>query len=229
MSITGRLAKLIANYDNPQSIGSRLRARRIAPLLDLIERVFIEKGSVAIIDIGGTERYWNIVSSAYLQSRGVTITIVNLPDEPHPLDHGPFKFMGGDGCRLTGADQSYDIAHSNSVVEHVGDWSNMKAFANEVARVARCHFIQTPSYWFPIEPHCMAPFFHWLPLPIRISLVMSFQLGNWKRAESVIEAVSIVESARLLSHGMVQALFPHSQVISEKILFISKSYIAISR
>lgn len=66
MSLTRALARSLTNYDNPKSFGSRLRARRIAPLMEMIESVFREHGHVDIIDIGGTERYWNILPQAYL-------------------------------------------------------------------------------------------------------------------------------------------------------------------
>jgi len=54
--ITRILAKVFSNYDNQKSLASRLRAKRIAPLLKIIDDVAGKNGSVNIIDIGGTER-----------------------------------------------------------------------------------------------------------------------------------------------------------------------------
>nr|WP_319491758.1 methyltransferase domain-containing protein [uncultured Desulfobacter sp.] len=134
------------------------------PLLKIIESVSNRNGHVNIIDIGGTEKYWNIVPRRFLDQFGVKITIVNLPGSSLPDNHGPFTFVHGDGRDLSMFDtNSFDVAHSNSVVEHVGDWNKMIAFSNELRRVAKKYFIQTPNYWFPIEPHCMTPFFHWYP------------------------------------------------------------------
>lgn len=199
MAISKSLAGWVANYDSQQSIGSRLRTRRITPLLKLIEAVWQEHGFVNIIDIGGTARYWGIVPQAFLEAHNVKITIANLPGASLPDDSGRFTFVHADGCDLSAfPDNAFHIAHSNSVIEHVGDWPRMVKFSKEFKRVAQRYFIQTPNYWFPVEPHCMTPLFHWLPKPMRIWLVMKFPLGNWPRASSVDEAVRMIESARLL-------------------------------
>jgi hypothetical protein len=228
MSLSSELAKKFSNYGSQQSVGSKLRAKRIGPLLKMIEAAFNEKRSVSIIDVGGTEEYWGIISRQYLIDRDVNITIVNLPGTTISEDHGPFKFVEGDACNLVEFDDmSFDIAHSNSVVEHVGDWARMVRFAEEISRVSRNYFVQTPNYWFPIEPHCMTPFFHWLPEPIRVWLVLRFQLGHWNRAGSTTEAVTTVQSARLMNKSMFQALFKDAVVSTERFLLLSKSLIAI--
>lgn len=196
----------------------------------MIEVAYNEHGHVNIIDIGGTEAYWGIVPTEYLNTYHVKITIVNLPHPDMHKDHGPFKFLPGDGCNLIGfGDKSFHIAHSNSVVEHVGDWGRMVQFAKELSRVSPKWFIQTPNYWFPIEPHCMTPFFHWLPKPTRIWLVLHFQLGHWSKAETIEEAVHIVESARLLNRKMLQELFKEAQVLTERFFGLPKSFIAVKK
>lgn len=224
------LVKHITNYDNSRSLGSRFRAKRIAPLLQLIDLVFQEQGCVNIIDVGGTANYWNIVPRQYLDSHNVTVTIVNLPETKRPANFGPFIFHHGDGCNLLDfGDKSFDIAHSNSVIEHVGDWGRMIQFSGELRRLARRYFVQTPNYWFPVEPHCMTPFFHWLPRPIRVWLIRHFSLGYWSRASSVDEAVRAVDSARLLDINMFRELFGDSEVLTERLAFFIKSFVAIRK
>jgi len=228
MGISRTLAKWFSNYDSQKSVGSKLRAKRIIPLLEMIENVFGENGSVNIIDIGGTEKYWGIISTQYLDEHKVSITIVNLPGIAMQKDHGRFRFIEADACDLRRIDDgAFQIAHSNSVVEHVGDWSRMVLFAKELSRVSRQYFVQTPNFWFPIEPHCMTPCFHWLPKPIRLWLVSRFQLGNWRRASSIDEAVRIIDSARLLNKLMFQALFEEATILTEKFFWIPKSFIAV--
>jgi hypothetical protein len=224
MSFTSK----ITNYDNPYSIGSRLRAKRIKPLLSVIYDVYERKGSVNILDLGGTEKYWGILPKGLLEKNNVSITLLNLPGKNKLEDGARYKYLEGDACDLSSiGDYSFDIVHSNSVIEHVGDWNKMKNFSNGIKRLAKNYFIQTPYYWFPIEPHCMFPFFHWLPKPIKVFLVMRFSLGHWSRKKDVSDAVITVESARLLDIKMFRALFGESEIIVEKFFFLPKSLIAI--
>lgn len=228
MLSTKLITKYLTDYDSHKSVGSKLRAKRIAPLLKMVESTFNEKNCVNIIDIGGTEKYWNIVPQDFFEKFQVGITIVNLTTSRLPDNHGPFSFVHGDGCDLSMfAGNTFDIAHSNSVIEHVGDWNRMVSFSTEVKRVAEKYFIQTPNYWFPIEPHCMAPFFHWLPKPTRIWLVMYFSLGHWKKAISVDEAIRTTESARLLNRKMFRALFNDAHIHTERLFLLPKSHLAI--
>ena len=228
MSISGKLTRKLTNYDSNQSIASRLRTKRILPLLSTIESVFNEHGKVNIIDIGGTEAYWNIVPRTFLEAHIVRITIINIPGTMNAKDHGPFRFLEGDGCNLSNfKDGSFHISHSNSVLEHVGDWSRMVEFSKELRRVSQHIFVQTPNYWFPIEPHCMTPFFHWLPKPVRVWLVLHFQLGHWERADSIDKAVRTVESARLLNRKMFHELFNDARIETERFYGLPKSFIAI--
>ena len=60
-------------------------------------------------------------------------------------------------------DASFDIAFSNSVIEHLSTFENQARMAAEVRRVARAYWVQTPNFWFPIEPHFLVPAWHWLP------------------------------------------------------------------
>ena len=103
----------------------------------------------------------------------------------------------------------------------------MIQFSAEIKRVAQKYFVQTPNYWFPLEPHCMAPFFHWFPKPIRVWLVMKLRLGHWKKASSAGEAVHIVDSARLLNKKMFSELFDDSRILVERFAFLPKSFVAL--
>jgi len=216
------------SYLDPNFIGSKLRTERIKPLLSIIHNLYVKNGSVSILDIGGTKEYWRILPLGFLEQNNAFITILNLPSQITSRDEERYKFLNGDACNLSMiADYSFDIAHSNSVIEHVGDWRRMVQFSNEIKRVAKIYYVQTPNYWFPVEPHCMTPIFHWLPKPIRISLVMKFSLGNWKRQKTVSDAMKLVEHVRLLDINMFRELFNDAEIVTEKYLFLNKSLIAI--
>jgi hypothetical protein len=228
MSITRKLAKRISDYERQDSLGSTFRAKRTAPLLRMIERAAALHGEVRIIDVGGTRAYWGIVPRGFLEDRAVTVTIVNLPGTIPAGRFGPFEFVEGDGCNLSMfGDRTFHIAHSNSVLEHVGDPTRMRAFATEISRLAGAYFVQTPNLWFPVEPHCMTPFFHWLPMPARLWLVSHFQLGHWTQARSAAEARRIVDSARLLSRRQFNDLFKDARIVTERLAGFAKSFIAI--
>lgn len=68
-----------------------------------------------------------------------------------------------DGRDLPFADGSFDVVHSNAVLEHVGPRDEQRRFVEELVRVARAGFVTTPSRWFPFEVHSAVPFAHWLP------------------------------------------------------------------
>jgi len=230
MFISKLLARKVSNYSNENSLGVKLRARRVDPLLEMVKEVHKQKGQVEIIDIGGTDTYWKIIPSSFLSEHNVQITIINIPGVITPEDYGHFVFKQGNGCNMKEfSDYSFDIVHSNSVIEHVGEWSEMTKFASEVHRLASKHFVQTPNYWFPIEPHCMTLFYHWLPKPLRVWLIMRFSLGNWKKRTNIDAAVKAVDSARLLNNKMFSYLFPSSTIVNEKVVLLIKSFIAIKK
>lgn len=223
-----RLIHRLANYDDPKSLGSRLRARRSELLLTQLRAVHRARGSVNVIDIGGTRAYWNALPPNTLDDNNVRVTVVNLPGEPHPADDDHFTYLEGNGCRLDDIrDKQFDLAHANSVLEHVGQWREMGALAAEVSRVADGYVAQTPYFWFPIEPHFMAPAFHWLPEVARARLLMRVPLGHSGRAPSLDVALSRVQSVQLVDLTMFRALFPDAQIEIERVLGVPKSLLAV--
>jgi hypothetical protein len=223
------LAQVIGDYDNPGSIGSRLRRRRSGPLRDMITRVYEEKGAVSILDVGGLESYWKIFPADFLRGNKVRVVLLNLAQDIRPVGEPDlFSTSVGDGCALPYGDGSFDICHSNSVIEHVGGWRRKVAFAREVSRVAPLYFHQTPNFWFPWEPHFGTPFFHWLPDPLKLWLAFRRPLG-WDRPVTSIDAgmVEIVEYASLLTRPMMAHLFPDGRIVSERLAGVTKSLIAV--
>lgn len=218
----------LTDYDDPRSFGSRIRARRIVHLSKLIDAAHSLNGSVRVLDIGGRENYWKLLPREFLESRGVHVTVVNLPSDLRTSNDAMFTHIAADACDLhIFGDHSFDIAHSNSVIEHVGSWENMKRFAREANRLAPFIYMQTPYYWFPVEPHFIKPFHHWLPYPLRVSVSMKFQMGNHRKARNLDEAMEMVQAEPvLLDRRMFRFLFPDSSMLTERFLLFPKSLIA---
>ena len=221
-----RAQEMVARaYLGPEGLSRRFRLKRFRRLFALIDAIVAEKGRCRIADLGGTAYYWNIVAEDMAQ-RPLEIALIN-PREAQ-LSSGPFIGRAGDATELGDIDDmSFDLVHSNSVVEHVGDWLRMKAMAANVRRLAPAYYVQTPNFWFPFEPHFRAPFVHWLPEQTRYRLVMRFALGFSERKATVDEAMVRVQSARLLDRGQMKALFPDAAQIDERVCGLTKSLIAM--
>lgn len=225
-----KLSKKLVVYENPDSVGSKFRAKRIEPLLSILADVYAKHGCVNIVDMGGTHTYWNIIAGDILSKYNVHITLINLPGSVTQTGDERFTYVEGD-CRDLSFidDNAFHIAHSNSVIEHVGDWEGMTKFAREVSRIAPAYFVQTPNFWFPVEPHCMTPFFHWLPRQMRVFLIQKLNVGNWGKQNSVDAAVKTIDSAQLLNKSMFAELFKDASHFTEKFLLMPKSLIAIRK
>ncbi len=222
MSLAGWIARRLGlgnGGSNP------FRRRRFAIFLALVDDVLQRQPECRIIDIGGEPGYWQSVA-AMLGARPVHITLVNLtsPEAPSPR----FAAMQGDARNLAAlGDMSFDIVHANSVIEHVGRWDDMAAMAREVRRLAPAYFVQTPNFWFPIEPHFQTAFFHWLPAPLRVGLALRAPRGTWRRAPDVAAATRQVQSAELLDRRQMVALFPDAELRGERLAGLVKSWVAI--
>jgi hypothetical protein len=128
--------------------------------------------------------------------------------------------MQADGADLPFGDREFDVAFSNSVIEHVPK-HRQAAFASEVGRVAERFYVQTPNRYFPIEPHYQLPFFQFLPERIRKALNRRFTLGWQARGQW--------EEITLLSARDLRRLFPGAEIHREKVLGLTKSLIAVRR
>jgi hypothetical protein len=215
------------DYNNPNSMAVRFRRSRANHLKRLISEVFDERSSCQIVDLGGSKEYWRCIDRDWLKRHRVHITIINLTDNIGLSEDNMFEYKRGDACSLALEDDSFDIAHSNSVIEHVGDWERMELFAMTTRRLAPRYYVQTPYFWFPIEPHFSALFIHWLPEVTRARLVMKRDLGFMPGARTVAEAMRSVQSARLLDKTMMRSLFPDAPLREERVLGLTKSLIAV--
>jgi hypothetical protein len=108
----------------------------------------------------------------------------------------------------------------------VGDKYSRERMANEIRRVGRRYFVQTPSRSFPIEPHFLFPFYQFLPRGLRVWLLMHFSLGWFPKAATRVEAEAVVDSIELLDEREMRQLFPEARIARERLLGLTKSLTA---
>lgn len=221
----------IADPKNPQSLSARFRARRSVALKALIRRLSNARpGPFRILDLGGRPEYWTAIGVDFLDEVDARIDCANLdPGELDPrLGTDRVSLTVGNACAMDLSDDSYDFVHSNSVIEHVGRFTDMAAFAGEVRRLAPAYYVQTPYYWFPIDPHFhRMPAFHWLPVPMQVALLRRFRLGYSAPDRDIGVTTERVESRSILSGGQFRYLFPDADHRFEKVAGLRKSMIAV--
>ena len=215
------LFEKIADNRNVKSLAARLRQKRFIFFLSLLSNI---NYPINILDVGGVEQFWQVMG--YNNMENVQITLLNI--DRALVSGANFKSVQGDALDMKFPDESFDVVFSNSVIEHVGDMENQHQVVKEINRVAKRYFVQTPNKNFFIEPHFFFPFFQFLPIKLRIWLVMNFNLGWFNREVSPVKARELVESITLLTKKEFLALFPESKLYEEKIFGMTKSFIAYS-
>ena len=186
--------------------------------------VFKPNKQTQIIDVGGSAFNWDLIQA---KSK---ITLLNLskPKEMLPT-HGKYDFVVGDGTALAFADNQFDIAYSNSVIEHLHSWEKQKLFASEIRRVGRKVWVQTPAKNFFIEPHFITPFIHYFPKKWQRHMLRNFTVWGWITRPTQEQIDSILHEIRLLTLNEMKELFPGCAIEKEKFLFFTKCYIAIRK
>jgi hypothetical protein len=222
----------MTDVSDPNSLLNRFRRRRDVRLRALIAEIFETHGAVRILDLGGTYDYWKRVGIDFLRAHGATVTILNLSED---LITGQNEAADILSNRIGNAldmpeypDDSFELVHSNSVIEHVGDISDMVRFGSESRRVGKYYYAQTPYFWFPIDPHFYrVPFFHWYPKAVRARLLCTFPIAHCGRIQGVQASYDAVNSSRLLNRKRLRAAFPDAKLRFEKIFGMPKSMIAV--
>lgn len=178
-----------------------------------------------IIDIGGTPRNW-----AYLEAKP-KVTLVNQQHNGDDVDddHDTMLFETGDATDLRHPSGSFDIAFSNSVIEHLHDRENQERFVAEATRVADRLWVQTPAREFFLELHLITPFVHWLPVSIQRRLLRNFTVWGIMNRPSADDVDALLDELVLLRRHEFEALFPGCEFHVERWLGMPKSYIAYRR
>ena len=173
-----------------------------------------------VVDMGGTLKSWDGI-------RFPSITLVNVIQNDGPLPSG-LQFVQADACHSS-LSTSFDLAYSNSAIEHLGNWERQREFAKEMLRLGRRVYCQTPNRWFPIEPHFLALFVHWLPQGCFSDFAhryLTLQGLAQKPSAAKSKQIRVAESIRLLTKRELRDLFPGCHIRVERFLGWPKSFAA---
>ena len=204
-----------------QKISIIFRRRR----MDKFYAMFQPSQETRLLDIGGAPNTW-IAESRCDSSFSITLVNLRFPDLAVRTD-GRFTAVKGDATNLPFADASFDIAFSNSVIEHMTKWEWQQAFAAEARRIAKRLWIQTPARSFPLEPHLLAPFFQYFPRSLQTRIARHFTLWGLLTKPNAARVDEMLSDIRLLTCQEMKQLFPDCLILKERVLGLTKSYVAV--
>lgn len=200
------------------AFSKRLRQKRLEEFVQFLEQSSLEP-PIKILDVGGTESFWK--SCGVLKE--TKVLLLNL--EKIEVTEPTITSEVGDARNLKKfQDNEFDLVFSNSVIEHVGGFEDQKRMAIELQRVGKAIYLQTPNYFFPVEPHFFYPCFQFMPLKLQLFIGTHFDIGWFKHIKGE-EKKRLIASTKLLSERDLRRLFPQSRISKEKVAGLTKSFI----
>jgi hypothetical protein len=221
----GNVMRRLADQSKSGSFSNHRRSRRFEAFAEIVEAVAARQDRpVRILDIGGTNSFWE--NRGWGERDDVEIVLVNL--EAEARTHANIDPRAGDATDLSEfPDRSFDIVFSNSVIEHLQTRDRQAAMAREVRRLAPVYWIQTPNFWFPVEPHFLTPAWHYLPVAARVALLRRRRWGWRGPCPDRAEAETLVREIRLMRGSELRKVFPDAALKPEKIGPLVKSFVAV--
>lgn len=202
-------------------LSQRMRARRFERFRALISG--LDK-PLRILDVGGTNGFWE--AAGYAGSEELQVTLLNLTAEERK--HSNIETRAGSATDLEPyADGTYDVVFSNSVIEHLFTLEDQLRMAQQIQRVAPSYWVQTPNYWFPVEPHFHFVGWQWLPVAARVAILRRKRCGWRGRTPDPVRARELVTEVRLMTRSELARAFPGARLEAERFAGLVKSWIAI--
>ena len=215
-----QLIRELSDGEAPTSLANKLRSQRFHGFEALVAPL---RRPLTILDVGGTTSFWEKRQWAGRQE--FQITTLNLSPEEQRYEN--IKPVVGDATQLSEwADKSFEVVFSNSVIEHLFSLDKQRRMASEIRRVGKSYWVQTPNYWFPIEPHFHVPGWQWMPFHLRVGFIQRFRCGRQVTSD-LNRARSAVGEIRLLTRHELTEMFPNAQVLAERFGGLVKSWIVI--
>ncbi|MDX5338449.1 MAG: class I SAM-dependent methyltransferase [Cyclobacteriaceae bacterium] len=216
------LTSLFASSDQPGSLGAKFRKKRLEKFEKLFFENFNSEDPIRILDVGGTDYFWKGSQIPNLPNSRIVLLNLHLEKTSHPH----LEARTGDATDMKEfGDQSFDLVFSNSVIEHLYTWENQQRMAQEIQRVGKKFFIQTPNRYFPVEAHYALPFAQYMPKRFLLFLLTKTRVSRFKKWDFQA-ANQYLEEIRLLDEQEMQVLFPEASILREKALGMTKSITA---
>jgi SAM-dependent methyltransferase len=190
---------------------------------------------VSIVDIGGGDGTFLGRVARHVTGRFVVADVGE--DHVESIKARKFEFVR---LREDGGfpfdEGEFDIVLCNSVIEHVTlpksdcirpmdinewtsrAWCNQQRFAQELRRIGRRYFVQTPHRHFPIESHT------WLPAVNYLNHNQTARLVEWTNRYWVKPCDCA--DWNLLAAPEMQTLFPDATIHVERLAGLPKSIVA---
>jgi len=216
-------------------ISERFRERRA----ERFRRAFALSDKTRILDLGGGdgEHIRMVLRTSPVLAENVYVADVNEKALERAKAHGHRTTLLSQDGRVPFPDGFFDVVFCSSVIEHVTVpksevWlhandlfarkavAHQRAFADEISRIAKSFWVQTPARSFFIETHSWLPFLGWLPRGAQVA-ILRVTRHFWLSRHP--------PDYYLLTRGHMEALFPGARIVSERWLGMTKSWIALRR
>jgi hypothetical protein len=192
-----------------------------------------------ILDLGGGDggHIASIVGPGY----GVTVADIDERALSRAAERGFETVLLAETGALPFEQDAFDIVFCSSVIEHATGakpdilacrngrqfrreaWQHQTRLADEIRRVSRRYFVQTPNRWFPIEAHTWLPGVQFLPRRALMGFLPLLDRSPWPW--------KMRPDIALLSARDMQNLFPDAVIVRERsaalTLGLTKSLIAV--
>lgn len=142
------------------SVSRRSRERKWQQFIDLMAPQPTDK----LVDVGVNAIEYsetdNYLERHYPYPHNITAVGIESDFTEFKRRYPKVAVVTGDGVCLQFDDDSFDIACSNAVIEHVGGFQRQVDFLRELYRVGKRGYITSPNRFFPIEVHTRIPLLH---------------------------------------------------------------------
>jgi len=189
---------------------------------EYVKNIYPDIIDYKVIDVGGSINFWGILDALpkKVDIYNIQNDAINEFSKKLPKNISPFLF---DGKKLPVDSDSYDLCICNSVIEHIST-ALRQDFINELLRVSKRLYLQTPSKYSLIEPHFLFPLLQWFPLKMGYLIA---HISPW-RILSIANNRTVKNyfyNTKLLTREELRSFFPTSiEIITERILYTPKSY-----